>query len=719
MRRLLWVLLVLTLIISACGGSPPAEPTATPGLPEATVRTVDSPDPEPVVRSFLDAWQQDEYERMYDLLSPLTQDGMSLEEFQSRYQEVATDGAINSLDYQIVSSLVNPNSAQVRYRLTLHSAAVGDIVRETWMDLTKEEEAWRIAWTETSILPELAGGRGLQLNLVTPPRANIYDRDGQALATTGNVVALWIVPSQIGDDEAESAMLSALSRLLDRRPESIQAEYDDIRSTDWRVPLGEVSLEEFQQYQGTLGSVGGVQWGNYQGRFYLEQGLAPHAVGYVGQIQAEQLDSYRQRGYPQDAFIGQIGIEQFYEDALRGRPGGTLYLTDPDVNRIEVLAEREFEPPFAVYTNLDRELQGHVRNAISGFTGAALVVERDTGAVLAMASSPDFDPNLFDWHNPNSTVGLQEIFQQNQPLVNRTATGTYPLGSLFKIITMAAALDSERFEPGMIYDCGETWTELPGVTLYDWTYERDDVGPQGEISLSQALARSCNPYFYHIGLDLFDADMQDKLTEMAAAFGLGETTGIEIDEDAGFLPGPDNMPEQSTDSWAARDAVNLAIGQSYLQATPLQAARFVAAVGNGGTLYRPQLVNRLENAVGDVQEPFEPEAQGTLPISDEQLTEIQEAMVNVVRADRGTARRRFMGLSLNIAGKTGTAQTGNDSTEPHSWFGAYTFEEREDTPDIAVVVVLENIGEGSEWAAPVARRIIESYFFDQPITLYP
>ncbi len=136
-------------------------------------------------------------------------------------------------------------------------------------------------------------------------------------------------------------------------------------------------------------------------------------------------------------------------------------------------------------------------------------------------------------------------------------------------------------------------------------------------------------------------------------------------------------------------------------------------------MYRPQLVNRLENAIGEVQEPFAPEEQGTLPIAEEHLESIQQAMVNVVRADRGTARRRFLGLNINIAGKTGTAQTGNEFTEPHSWFGAYTFEEREGTPDIAVVVVLENVGEGSEFAAPVTRRIVESYFFGRPISLYP
>lgn len=706
-------LLFLSLLLAGCAlaGGSGAEPTPST-LPAPTVRTLQAPDPEDTARAFLDDWQDGDYGAMYAFLTPLTQDGLTQEEFTTRYQEVAQQAAITGIRYELVSSLLNPSSAQVRYRITLESAAVGDIVRETWMDMTRVEEQWRVAWTESTILPELDGTTGMQMNLVTPPRANIYDREGQALATTGEIVALWLVPNQVGDDDAESAMLSALGEILDRHPEAIQRDYDDIRDTDWWVPLGEVSLEEFQQVQGTLADAGGVQWATYNGRFYLDQGLAPHSVGYVGQIQEEQLESYLRRGYQQDAFIGQIGIEEIFEQELRGTPGGKLYLTDAEGNPIDIVAEREFTPPYAVYTNLDRELQHNVRDAIAGFSGAAVVLERDTGAVLAMASSPDFDPNLFDWHNPNSSGGLQEIFQQNQPLVNRATTGVYPLGSLFKVISTSAALESGLFEPDTVYNCGHVWERL-GVPLYDWTYE-DGLPAQGEISLLQGLARSCNPYFYEIGWTLFNNDLPGALSEMATAFGLGQETGIEIDEVAGSVPGP-----EASEDWAIRNSVGLAIGQDELQATPLQAVRYVAAVGNGGTLYRPQLVNRVENAVGEVRQSFSPEAQGTLPLTPEHLEAIQRAMVEVVRGDHGTARRRFLGLNLSIAGKTGTAQTGDEFSEPHSWFGAYTFEQRENTPDIAVVVVLEGQGEGSEWAAPIARRIIESHFFGRPITLYP
>lgn len=710
------MLVAAMLVLLGCTRSSSAGTiAATATLPGPAIRTDQAPDAEAAVENYLALWQGEDYEGMYALLSESARQSVPFEEFQASYQEFATIGAITGLDYQIVSSLVQPSRAQVRYRLTYRSAAVGEFVRETWLDLQRNAEDWRVDWNRRSILPELTDQVSLDLNLVTPSRGNIYDRNGLALAAQGDIVALWIVPNQIGDEDAEGAMLTALGRLLDRHPDSIQAMYDDIRSTDWRVVLGEVSRSEFEEYSGVLGSVGGVQSFQYQGRHYLDRGLAPHAVGYVSQITAESLDFYLQLGYPQDAFVGQIGLEAAFESELRGTPGGSLRIVDSQGLAHEI-ASRPSEPAYAVYANLDRELQRMTRDAISGLTGAAVVLERDTGAVLAMASSPDFDPNLFDWHNPNSGEGLNQLAQRNQPLINRSTTGVYPLGSLFKPVTMAAALESGLFQADTIYNCGHFWDDL-GITLYDWTWEKE-LPAQGEISLVQALVRSCNPYFYEIGLTLFTNDLPDAITEMARGFGLGEEAGIEIDETDGQVPGPQSVQAVLAEDWAARHMVNLSIGQSYLQATPLQAARYVAALGNGGTLYRPQLVNRIENELGDVLLTFSPEEQGQLPISQSTLEAIQQGMVGVVRHDRGTARRRFLGLNINIAGKTGTAQSGEFS-DPHAWFGGYTFEGREGKPDIAVVVLIENGGEGSEVAAPVFRRIIEAYYFGRPISLYP
>ena len=713
---------LLALVLTACGTPASSSPGSPTELPEPLILTDSAPDPEQAARDYLDAWKVRDYDSMYDMLSPLTRDGITQVAFAQRYDEIWKSAALTGLDYEIVSSFVlNPRQSQVRLQTALHSLAAGDINRDLQMDLTLVDDAWTVAWSDGLILPELESGRNLFLDVVTPTRANIYDRNGLALAADSEAVALWIVPNQIGDEDAELDMLSTLRRLMDYPSnDSIQFLYDQIRGTDFRVNLGEVPLEAFQQVQGTLASVGGVQWGNYDTRLYFEGGLAPHSLGYISWIQEEDLQDYLVQGYQGDEFVGQLGLEYWYEEPLRGRPGGTLYTTDAAGRPDTAIASQESEPPFAVYTTLDRDLQVHAQQALedSDLTGAVVVLDRDTGAVLAIASTPDFNPNLFDTGNPNSASGLSEMIQTpNDPLLNRATVGAYAPGSVFKTVTMAAALESGVYEPDTIYNCGLEFKELGGITLYDWRFAKG-LGGWGDITLLEALERSCNPYFYHIGLDLHNRGLETAISDMAKGFGLGSATDIEISEQAGLVPDPETKLALFEQEWAQGDSVQLAIGQSFLQVTPLQVARMMAAIGNGGTLYQPQIVDRVESAEGSILSEFEPIVQGTVPVSIENLEAVQEAMVGVVRDSKGTARSVFLGLNLNIAGKTGTAQTG-DFTDPHAWFAAYTFEEREDIADIVVVVILEFQGEGSEWAAPVARRVIESHFLGQPIKRYP
>lgn len=715
MRRLL--LLIVAVLLGGCTLFGSGESQATPTLPDPMSTTFSPPEPEAAAGAFLDAWREWRYEEMYAMLSPLTQDATTLEDFTAVYEDVRAIAALSGVDYEIVSSLINPRAAQVAYRVILHSAVVGDFFSETTMDLTLVEGRWRIAWTEGAILRELSGGNQLYLDHETLTRANIYDRNGLALAAETDAVAVWIVPGLIGDEEAEDTMLNTLGRLFDRRPEAIAETYEGA-GADWMIPVGEASLEDFQRVEGTLSAVGGVQWRVYSSRYYAGGGYAPHAVGYVAQIREEELQEYRARGYQGDEFVGQTGLELIYEDVLRGRPGGTLYVMSAAGDIVGTLASREPEPPQAVYTSLDRDLQRYAQQAIAGFTGAIVVLERDTGAVLAMVSSPGFDANLYDTQVPYWQQGLGEITgNPAQPWVDRATDGLYPLGSVFKIITMSAALESGFYTPESLYTCNGEFTELPGITLYDWTVEHEDP-PHGTVTLLQGLERSCNPYFWHIGLDLYNRGLTTVLPDMADAFGLGQVTGIEVGDSAGLVPDPEWKQENVGEAWAPGDAVQLAIGQASLNITPLQVARFVAAVGNGGTLYRPQLVLRVQPAVGDPSREFEPDAQGTLPVSPENLAAVQQAMTQVVRSTNGTAYRRFLGLGINIAGKTGTA-TSAPGAEAHAWFAGYTFEGREDLPDIAIAVIVENQGEGSDWAAPMFRRVVESYFFGAPRSLYP
>ena len=237
------------------------------------------------------------------------------------------------------------------------------------------------------------------------------------------------------------------------------------------------------------------------------------------------------------------------------------------------------------------------------------------------------------------------------------------------------------------------------------------TGPSGELTLVEGLMRSCNPYFWHIGLDLYNQGLTDAVSEMARGFGLGSPTGIEgIEEEGGKIPDPGDGVE----------AINLAIGQGDTLVTPIQVAQFIAALGNGGTIYQPQVIEKISPPDGDPIREFEPIVKGELPISQDTLDAITRAMVAVVQNKRGTAYYVLGAYSQNLyamAGKTGTAES--ELNDPHAWFAGFTRENRKSRPDIAVVVVSEFAGEGSEISAPIFRAVVQQYFENRRSYLLP
>jgi penicillin-binding protein 2 len=538
-----------------------------------------------------------------------------------------------------------------------------------------------------------------------PSRGNIYDHTGEAIASQADAVAIYVhtgelIPSQ------EGTMIEVFSQLTGKNPEAIKALYRAPleNGQDWPVVIGEATLEAVQKREGTLSGLAGVYWEKYRNRYYPDGGVAPHAVGYVSAIYPDEVDDYLRLGYQKDQIVGRSGIEQWGENYLAGSNGAKLYVLDKDGNIVTKLTEKEAQPADSITTTLDYNLQEQTQKAISGFNAAAVVLERDTGRVLAMASSPGFDPNLLIPNNPNA------IQTNNQgDFYNRAAMGTYPLGSVFKIISMSAALESGIWTKDSTYDCQQTWTELEGVTLHDWTLEYG-VPASGMLNLPEGLMRSCDPWFYHIGLGLYRQEGAEYMAKLARAFGLGSKTGI---ESSGIQENPGNVVDPGSEI----DAVHLSIGQYTLLVTPLQVADYVAAVGNGGTLYKPQMIEKISPLDGDPVFTFKKEVRGTLPVSPANLKIVQDAMRTVISDNRGTAHFVFVGMQTPIYGKTGTAQS--DQEKPHAWFAAYTNANNPDKPDIAVAVVAEYAGEGSDFAAPMVRRILEVYYSGQPQRLYP
>jgi penicillin-binding protein 2 len=463
------------------------------------------------------------------------------------------------------------------------------------------------------------------------------------------------------------------------------------------VPLGEVPQAEVDRKMGTLSALSGVYLNYYSSRFYYDGGIAPQAVGHLTYISQEDLNQYLRLGYAPNERYGSTGLERRYEDILSGERGASLYVKDPNGQIITMLGEKASTTSQSVTTTIDPRLQYLLQQSLGDYRGAIVVMEVDTGRVLAMVSNPQFDPNLFDINNQNFVYAQNPYVEPGDPVFNRAASGQYPLGSVFKVITMAAALETGVFtEYSEIY-CGHS-IDVCGNILYDWTFEKEKP-PSGDLTLPEGLMRSCNPWFYYIGEQLVAQSYPNAIADMARAFGLGQETGIEIAEQ------PGNIPEEIT---SCEMNAQLAIGQGNMTVTPLQVASFMAAMGNGGTLYRPALVETIAPENGEPTYTFEPEVIGTLPISEQHMTTITEAMRSVISNARGTAHIELATMRYRSYGKTGTAT--NPFGESHAWFAGYTSVGNENRPDIAVAVILENAGEGSEMAAPVFRRAVSLYF---------
>ena len=671
------------------------------------------------MQNFLAALKTNDYATMYALLSKASQSSVTQDAFSKKYDDALdTMGAAN-LDFKILSETKHPATDQVGFQVTYHTALAGDIQRTMMANFVIEQGQWRLQWDDGLILPELAGGNVLKMDYQVPARGDIYDNSGLPIVTQSDAYALGVTQGDM-TNKSEGELIGELSKLCSITPDNIKAAFA-AAAPGWYVPICDASTDEIK---GVLDlGIAGLTATPYNTRYYIDQGIAPQVVGYTQLISPEQLNNYRRLGYRGDEKVGQSGIEKSMEQYLSGKHGGSLYVVNPNGQIVTRLANSDPQPADSVYLTIDRNMQYWAQQLLSGYSGSVVVVERDTGRVLAMASSPGYDQNLFDPNNANSSTLLPALMNDTQQsLINRAAQSTYPLGSAFKPITYEAALESGLYLPDTTYDCQYNFTELQqygGQVLYDWTWEHcqdrlstgrqcntADSLPSGLLTLQQGLMRSCDPYFWHIGLDLFNNNRPADIANMAKAFGLGEPTGIGVIAEAtGSIP----IPSQPI------DATNEAIGQGNVLVTPLQVARFVAAIGNGGTLYRPQLIEKVQPVTGDPIMTFKPEATGTLPVRADNLASLQQAMQMVVKNPLGTGYYRMLGLNFPIAGKTGTAQSGSD--KPHAWFIGYTDDaSNSQKPDIAIAVMLENVGEGADYAAPIFRLMVETYYYGTPQT---
>lgn len=716
-------LIVFMLVLAACslrpnnsGSEPNASPVTSPassGEPGEIIPTIVSvPDPSDTARIYLTAWDNFEYEAMYNMLTTLSRDSISSEAFYNRYLEVEQQVVLTGIDFEILQTLTSPTNAQVGYKVVLHSSVVGDLNVQTQMALSLENGQWKVVWDDTIIMPELAGGNRLSMETIWPTRGIIYDSDGNTLTADTRAVALSVIPSAIEEDQQDS-IVGAIAAAT-----GIPAPYWSYKifneDNPYVIPITEIPYSQFEDYEPRLSRhYNALAAEAYDTHLTYINDAGSHSTGWVGPIPAEEVNAWAAKGYPFGAQIGRSGVEAWGEEMLAGRPSADLYVVTPDNLLLTRLATTETVPSQSIYTTLEKDLQRWAQLSLQGFTGAVVALERDTGRVLAIASSPTFDPNYADPNNPNSLWGT--YFPDNAGrFFNRATQGQYPPGSIFKVITLSAALETQRFKSTDVLECGHYWYGPGNVELTDWTLEKERPA-SGKLTLIEGLMRSCNIWFYQIGYDLYTSGHVDAVAEMARGFGLGSPTGIDVfPEESGQIVNPDD--QEGAEPWF--NAVQQAIGQSNTTITPIQAAVYTAAIGNGGTLYRPQIIERVENTAGEATFEFTPVVNGELPISENTLTALREGMLMVTQNTRGTAYYTFVNRPIKVWGKTGTAQPGS-GLDPHAWFIGFTDERNENRPDIAMAILIENQGDGSEFAAPIFRRLMEVYFYGQPQSTFP
>jgi penicillin-binding protein 2 len=719
-----WVGLVLMVLV-AC--SPAAQGPSVQVLP--TVAALPSPTPETftldsaerVARLFLDAWSRSDFSAMYQLVIFAGREATTQDEFTTLYQNATQTMSLKELEYTIHSQMLDSNQTMVfSYDVTFITDLLGtftDSNRTLRLAFDSQVGDWRVAWSPGNIFAAMGGGGQLRLEPRIPSRANIYDSEGRVLADqNARVITVSVVKQNI---PAFETCLARLSVAMNKPGEDIRTILD-ARAPNWLAEVGTIEPVTYLQMHDQLEQDCNAQFRERPARRYPDGAASANIIGYVGYPSEAQVPTVEAAGFPKDAIIGQSGIEASWDETLRGKPGGRLVVQQPNGEQT-VIAEGASQPSESLWLTLDSDLQHFTERAIArayasasagwGSTSkgaSAVVMDPNTGVILAMVSYPTFDNNAFTPFPTMGRANADRIVQQVQeddrrPQLNRPTLGIYPAGSIFKVVPAIAAADSGLYEFDHRYNSTGIWNR--DIPRYDWL-----SGGHGLLTLPGFLKHSCNSCFYETGYDLDNAD-PFRLPNYARRLGLGGVTGLrDLPEAAGTIIDPDIVAEQGG-TWSFSNAVNMAIGQGEVQITPLQIVRLYASIANGGTLYRPQLVQRVGILGESPSYVMTPDPMAETGIDPAVLNLIHNALCTVTSEQGGTAEhifRRSPLQSLVVCGKTGTAQAPGEGSLPHAWFVAYA---PKDKPEIAVVVMVENSGDGSAVAAPITKEIMEYYFF--------
>ncbi len=539
----------------------------------------------------------------------------------------------------------------------------------------------------------LSDTNSLRLIPQRAPRGIITDRNNEVLATNVPTYSLFLVPADVKD---YSSSLVRLSQILEEPLSSLEnlvesrrqrRRFEPVRLQSHLDPDLIAKIEENRVH------LPGVYIQMEPERYYPHGELASHVLGYIGEIDEDELERLKDRGYQEGDLIGKKGVEKTYDQILRGENGGVEVEVDASGVQRRTLAYREPVQGQTLKLTIDWKLQQLAEDLMGNQAGAIIVTNPQSGEVLALVSHPNFDPNDFvsgisykDWNDL--------IKDKDHPLENRAIQVQYPPGSIFKVITTLAALEDNVIDLNKVFLC-------TGIFWYKtWPYRcwAKTTG-HGWVNLERAIIESCDIFFYQVGLLV----KVDQIYRMARKFGLGSRTQIDLDGEAsGLVPNPRWKESTQHMPWFPGDTIHMSIGRGYVLTTPIQMLDVISGLAMDGKIFTPHLLYRVvDRNTGRTVFEAPPEFLREVDLVPKDLAFLKTTLEKVISSPFGTGKNARM-KGVRVAGKTGSAENPNGDTD--GWFMAYAPAE---DPKIAVLVLVENGGEGGFVAAPIAKRLME------------
>ena len=548
---------------------------------------------------------------------------------------------------------------------------------------------WQIQMVQGEYFLRLAEENRLRVTSVAAPRGLIKDRKGRPLILNRPAFTVSILPTELQRPEE---VLPRVARRLGMSVPEVVAKLQAARERPFQpvrlrrdVPKEAIAAleEDRMDLPGVLVQVEPV-------RAYPYGALAAHLLGYLGEIGDRELAALHTLGYEAGDLIGKDGVERIYDRYLKGRSGQIQAEVDAHGRPLRVVSTVAPVPGDTLTLGIDLDVQRAAEEALGSRVGAVVAMDPTDGTIVALVSHPSFDPNLFAT-GITSGAWTKLLRDPLQPLLDRAIQGGYPTGSVFKIVTGTAALELGLVRPDSRFFC-PGYYNLNGHIFHDHE-------AHGSISFLEGIAQSCNVVFWTLARPVGP----ENLARYARQYGLGEVTGIDlVQESAGIIPDPGWKARVWKQPWYAGETLNTAVGQGYTLTTPLQVARMLAAVANGGRLVTPHIAIEITTPQGQSVRRIAPSPAGAVRVSAQTMAILHAGLAAVVT--HGTAASiQIPGLS--VAGKTGTAE--NPHGKPHAWFGGYA---PVDSPRLVVVALVENVGFGAEFAGPIVKRVLQTAF---------